>query len=274
MVGDALVRDERGIITGAYGPFVLASAYQPIVCLRGTGLEVVAHEGLIRATRCGATVSPDQLFAETDPEDRLFIDGMCQALHIRNYSHAMPNGLPLFININPAIYHCTDIIDREYDHLLAAVPKHGLTPDRLVCEILETDALSATVLDRLVEKLRRCGFAIALDDFGRRSSNFARYVALRPDIVKIDRDFFIDSTACPQQFALLSRAVETMQAQQTEILVEGIESHAMLDAAIKVGATRFQGFGISRPRNLPANFSGINAMQRYGSPLLHVTSAP
>jgi EAL domain-containing protein (putative c-di-GMP-specific phosphodiesterase class I) len=182
--------------------------------------------------------------------------------------------MPLFININPATYRSIDVIDREYDHLLRAITRHGLTPDKLVCEILETDALSAKVLDQLIEKLRRCGFAIALDDFGRRSSNFARYVALRPDIVKIDRDFFIDSTACPQQFALLSRAVETMQLQQTEILVEGIENSAMLDAAIKVGATRFQGFGISRPRNLPADFSAINAMQHYGSPLLHVTSAP
>lgn len=250
-VDDAIAAEPDGTQTGRYGDYTLHSAYQPIVRRRGDRLVLTAFEALIRPQLHGEETSPADLFARADRSDRLFVESLCRALHIRNYALVRPQGRYLFLNINPASYTDVAVVEREFNYLLAALPDFALTPDRIICDIVETDTQDIDMLQHLVAKLMECGFQVSLDDFGRRSSNFERYTALKPGIVKIDRDYFIAVIAQPSERRLLNAAMETFNRHGTRVLVEGIETREELDHAKALGVSLFQGFGIARPQKPP-----------------------
>ena len=253
-VNDALAVDANGAEIGYYGPYLLRSAYQPIVRRRGDTLVLTAFEGLIRPSRGGFDIPPARFFPLVDEPDLLFVECMCRALHIRNYAAVRPHGRYLFVNINPANYAEIAVIEREFNYLVAVLPEFGIGPERIICEIVETDAQDPDLLQYLVAKLMDCGFQVALDDFGRQSSNFERYVALKPGIVKIDRDYFVAVAEQSSERRLLLSVMDTFMRHGTRVLVEGIETRAELDLGTRLGVALFQGFGIARPQLLPREF--------------------
>ena len=65
----------------------------------------------------------------------------------------------------------------------------GLEPRQITVECTEQQAVADLVqLRRQVKSLRRAGFGMAVDDAGAGYASFALIAALRPSIIKIDRD--------------------------------------------------------------------------------------
>ena len=254
-VSDAIETSAAGLHVGAYGPYLLYSAYQPIFRIDPDQLTLCGYEGLIRPRLDDTLVSPLDFFAAVDSGDLLFAECMCRALHLRNYRQAGPAGGMLFININPAIYQSIDIVEREFRFMFSILERYGLSPQQLVCEVLETEALSDTALLQLCIMLREAGCTIAIDDFGTGTSGMARYRALKPDLVKIDGPLFRTMAATPGQLRLLRNMVATFVRDGVTVLVEGIETEAHLALAIDLGASYVQGFGLARPQVLPAQFA-------------------
>ncbi len=253
-VSDAIATSTDGLHVGTYGPFTLYSAYQPIFEQTPTGLRIAAYEGLVRPRRDGASVPPPELFASVDDCDRLFVECMCRALHLRNYIHATPAGGDLFINVNPAIYESVAVIEREFEFMFSILDRYGLSPSRLICELVEEDALSNEVLARLCTKFRDYGARIALDDFGTGSSTLERFRALRPDVTKVDGLMFRELCRSVGGRRMLKSIANTVLCAGAAILVEGIESPEHLAVAQDIGAAYFQGFGLARPQLLPNGF--------------------
>lgn len=260
-VSDAIETSPDGLHVGRYGPFALYAAYQPIFRAAGDDLVLHGYEGLVRPRRDGVPVPPRQLFECVDPGDQLFVECMCRALHLRNYLQGVPNGCDLFINVNPAIYESIDVIEREFEFMFSILARYGLSPDRLVCELVEEEALSNEVLARLCAKFRAHGCRIALDDFGSGSSGMERFRELRPEVVKVDGPMFRELARTGGGRGLLKAIARTFHGEAAQILVEGIEEQCHLDLALELGATFLQGYGLAMPQVLPFDFSA--------PPLLH-----
>jgi EAL domain-containing protein (putative c-di-GMP-specific phosphodiesterase class I) len=259
-VSDAITIEPGGLHVGRYGPFELRAAYQPIFRRSGTQLSLCALEGLVRPNIAGAPLSPAELFMQVDPEDRLFVECMCRALHLRNYVHATPGDLDLYINVNPAIYASVEVIEREFRFMFSILPTYGVSPSRLVCELVEHDALDPAVLSRLCDMFRDNGARVALDDFGSGSSGMDRYRSVRPDVVKVDGPLFRSMSRTSGGRRLLASMSSTFLRDGTSLLVEGIESAVDLDIALEVGADLAQGYGLGRPKVLPQHFAAVPDM--------------
>lgn len=255
-VSDAIAISAEGLHLGSYGPLTLQPAYQPIFRIDGTELTQIGWEGLIRPTRDGVPMAPDELFGHVDKGDELFVECMCRAMHLRNYPLAHPPGLDLFINVNPAIYESIEVIEREFDFMFSIIGNYGLSADRLVCELVEEEAMSNEVLARLCAKFRAHGARVAIDDFGSGSSGVARYRALQPEVVKVDGPLFRDLSRTAGGRGMLVSLAGTFVRDGVAILVEGIEEQAQLDLAADIGATFVQGYGLARPALLPYAFDG------------------
>ena len=253
-VSDAIETSAAGLHVGAYGPFRLYSAYQPIFRIDRDQLALSGYEGLIRPRLDDKPVSPLDFFAAIDHGDRLFVECMCRALHLRNHRQSGPANGMLFININPAIYESVDVVEREFRFMFSILERYGLSPQQLVCEVLETEALSDAALLQLCIMLREAGCTIAIDDFGTGTSGMARYRAIKPDLVKIDGPMFRAMAATALQLKLLRKMMATFVQDGVTVLVEGIETEAHLALAIDLGASYVQGFGLARPQVLPATF--------------------
>lgn len=123
----------------------------------------------------------------------------------------------------------------------------GSDPNKVVFEIVENAVIehpeSAT---RLLEKLRNLGVRIALDDFGRGFSNFERLVEFPIDIVKIDRSFVSQLETDADQ-GIIAALVALQKSMGFDIIAEGVETHAQLDALKKLGIKHAQGFLLGRP---------------------------
>ncbi|WP_196486142.1 EAL domain-containing protein [Burkholderia stagnalis] len=121
---------------------------------------------------------------------------------------------------------------------------------RLVVEITETTQLSPVSGRAFVERLKRMGCSIAVDDFGDGFSveNGARIAS--PDIIKISGRMLQTDERDGVQFDRLEQWMARARDHAPQVVVEGIESADALLTASLAGAQWVQGYHIGNPGRL------------------------
>lgn len=246
-VNDAIFVDEVGMQYGRYGSYVVRTAYQPILEKHGDWLRPTAVEGLAAVYRNGERIPCKALFADTAPGDKLFIESMCRALHIRNFKPAGIQRLGLFFNFDPSSNSKLGPAIGEIRYTARRLGELGIDPRLLVCEITEAAALDDDILLELVRETRRHGIRVAIDDFGAGQSGWERCDLIEPDIVKIDSGWFQRLVAERGPMNLLARLIEQFGERGIPVLIEGIETPLHLNVAVDAGANLFQGYLFGRP---------------------------
>ena len=244
---EAIFADEVGMQFGRYGNYVVKSAYQPIFRKIGDWLRCDAVEGLAAVYDGGDKIPCTDLFETIPTHDKLFIESMCRALHLRNLQPAGLNNLDLYFNYDPSSNANLEPSMREVRYTAKRLCELGIDPRKLVCEITESAALDNDVLLELVREMRRHGIRIAIDDFGTGQSSWERFELIQPDVVKIDSTWFQRLAAEPGALDLLARLVERFRDSDIPVLIEGIETPQHLQVALEAGAYRFQGFLMGKP---------------------------
>ncbi len=219
------------------------SFYQPIVDLvDGT---VVGYEALARGPIGSVLELPDDLFAAATDAGRVGeLDELCMRAALEGSAERMPDGLPLFVNVEPATLD-SDLIRRT-----APIPTAG--GRTIVLEITERAITrSPQALLSGVATAREHGWRIALDDVGVEAGSLALLPIIRPDVVKLDMGLIRDEPDIN-----LGRAMAAVMAYAERtgatILAEGIETDDHLDRAVSLGATLGQGYRFGRPGELPS----------------------
>lgn len=222
----------------------LDTGFQPLVCARRG--ECVGYEALVRAeSESGTAIAPAQLFDMTEPGGaRALLDWSCRALHLRNYARLDPGNRTLHLNVHPdaAAHDATDP-----GELGGLIRYYGLVPKR-VCVEIGAAAAPEPLLRAAVASYRELGVAVALDEFGSGASNLDRAVALRPDIVKIDRKLLAGSAlGRTRSRRLLAQTIDMLHELNARVVVEGIETVAEAQAALDAQADYLQGVHFCAP---------------------------
>lgn len=246
-VNEAIMVDEVGIESGRYGPFRLKTLYQPIYQTRGDTLVPFGVEGLVNPFRDGETVPVSEFMGEVQRKDRMFVESMCRALHLRNYNNIGEPGLRLFFNYDPLAHDDLDAAIGQIRYMAGRLDEIGINPRLLVCEITESRALDDAMLARLAAEMRSYEIRLAIDDFGAGHSTLARVGMIEPDFVKLDGDWFRRIADVPAAARLLPPLVAALQKTGAEVLVEGIETVDQLAVALDTGSHYLQGFLLGRP---------------------------
>ncbi|MDH3770086.1 MAG: EAL domain-containing protein, partial [Nitrospirota bacterium] len=85
------------------------------------------------------------------------------------------------------------------DDIIELVRRADVDPARIELEVTEHAILSNEKTARqVIERLHECGLRIAIDDFGQGYSNFARFVELPVDVIKLDRSLVSKLTDDPR----------------------------------------------------------------------------
>ncbi|WP_026279046.1 EAL domain-containing protein [Thioalkalivibrio sp. ARh3] len=198
--------------------------FQPIVhAARPT--EVFAYEALVRASAPdGGIIPPNELFRTARNAELLFhLDRSARINAIRRASER-GIGSHLFINFNPtAIYDPAFCLETTVREILSRPEGDG--PSGFVFEVIESDQVKE--LDHLagiVDRYRRAGFQVALDDLGAGYASLNMLSQLRPDFVKIDRELVSGIDGDPYQQKILDKVVELARELDVQIIAEGIET--------------------------------------------------
>jgi EAL domain-containing protein (putative c-di-GMP-specific phosphodiesterase class I) len=244
---EALVRAGDGSL--AWEGATLASHFQPILAVRGPACH--GYEALLRASGAGGErIAPLELF-ERAGESRPVLDWARRALHLRNYARFDPDERTLFLNLHPQAAAHDARCARELGELIRY---YGLQPRRVCVELIAGECGDERALLDAVGIYRGLGIGIAIDDFGKGRSNFDRVLALRPDVVKLDRALVMDAElGWGRSRRMLSGMVELLHEVRARVVVSGIESAAEARVAIDAGADFLQGFHFSVPVAGPAD---------------------
>jgi EAL domain-containing protein (putative c-di-GMP-specific phosphodiesterase class I) len=219
----------------------LRTVYQPIVSLADGG--VVGYEALTRGPAGGELESPLALFAAARAEQRVpELDRACRSAAL---SDALSAGLrqpaTLFLNAEPEALEIPATGPIRESAIAAGA-------DLQLCIELTERALTARPAELLaaVDRLRREGFMIALDDVGVDPRSLALLPLLRPDIVKLDISL-IHGHPSRRSGEVMNGVCAYAEQTGATILAEGIERESHLIAAESLGASLAQGWYFGRP---------------------------
>ncbi|KQQ60175.1 diguanylate phosphodiesterase [Pseudomonas sp. Leaf127] len=159
--------------------------------------------------------------------------------HALSRLHEAPQDWFLSLNMSPR--WISSVTPDEPLPSLQQLERHGVAPQRVVFEITELGGDSQR-LGEVVDRYRKAGARIAIDDFGAGYSQLDRVLALQPDILKLDMRLF-QAAARGGPSSDVVRALALM-AEKTGcwIIAEGVETEAELHFALECGARYVQGY--------------------------------
>jgi EAL domain-containing protein (putative c-di-GMP-specific phosphodiesterase class I) len=235
---------------------VHAIAYQPIVELT-TG-RLVEYECLFRPQMPGLQTSISSVVqAAVDTGRTIELDAFIVRIILRRAGILQAERraanrplLHLAINFTPA-----SLLDSQFEaaRFAGMVKDAGLNPRQVTVECTEQQAVSDMgPLVKQVKALRRLGFGFAIDDAGAGYASFTLIAALRPSVIKIDREIVSGIARDDAKQALVEAFVSFGARIGALLLAEGIERRADLAMLTALGVNLGQGFLIGKPAAVPA----------------------
>jgi EAL domain-containing protein (putative c-di-GMP-specific phosphodiesterase class I) len=225
----------------------MRSHFQPIISIRGR--RVIGLEALVRATNpeSGSAISPAYLFdAANRHKESLQLDRLCRESALAGFATlaTLDPSLILFVNVDVSSLSRSAT---ESMALIRMTDEYGISPERVVIEIIESKIHDASALLRFVEAHRKRGFLIALDDMGSGYSNLERIPAIKPDIIKLDRTLIQDIDREYHKQEMFDFFIKMAQRIGVFVVVEGIETEGEALSCLERGADLVQGFYFARP---------------------------
>lgn len=172
-------------------------------------------------------------------------------------------GMPLRVGINLSP---RQFVNPElFAQVSSAVRKSGVQPQLIELEITESLAMQDPdhSID-ILERFRRQGFHIAIDDFGIGHSSLEYLLRFPLDAIKIDRAFVMNITSNQADRAIVRAVTAIGQTLGLKIIAEGVETLRQCDFIEALGVTEIQGYLIGKPMTAQALAELIGRFQRPG----------
>jgi diguanylate cyclase (GGDEF)-like protein/PAS domain S-box-containing protein len=205
---------------------------QPMIDLR-TGL-VAGYEALARFP--GSDRPPNAWFSQAHRH------GLGTVLEARAVERALaltdrPERVFLSMNLSPSA-----LISEE---VWSALPEDL---SGVVIEITENELASRRdSLDAGIERLRRRGARLAVDDAGAGYAGLKQLTYLDPDLIKLDRTLVTDVSRHPSKAALIESFARYAERTGAQVCAEGVETFDDLRVLAELDVTYAQGYVIARP---------------------------
>lgn len=178
------------------------------------------------------------------------IEGFLRNLSLKRYAEQAikaenhEDGL-IFLNIQPQV-----LMDSSYRSgtTLDLLAKYGLSPDRIVLELTEKEAVTDyKSFEKIIDNYRKQGFRIAIDDAGTGYNSLKTIISLKPEFIKIDKFLIRDIHIQPAQQQLVELLLDFSAQSNTFMVAEGIENDQELHFLKKLGVHFGQGYALGRP---------------------------
>jgi EAL domain-containing protein (putative c-di-GMP-specific phosphodiesterase class I) len=210
-------------------------AFQPIVAWSSRSL--YGYEALLRSTE--PTLADPLAFVEA--AERLGkLEDLGRAVRGRVAEATVPDGAKLFVNL-----HAYDLMDEALyrsDSPLAKLANH------VVLEITERASLDGVDdLDDRIARLRRMGFAIAVDDLGAGYAGLTSFAQLQPEIAKLDMSLIRKVHEQPIKRSIVRSMCRLCEELGVLVICEGVEAIEERDALTEIGCDLMQGYLFAKP---------------------------
>ena len=221
----------------------LTTYYQPIVDM--DDVSIMGYEALTRGPLNSAFEVPKVLFAYSDRNHLSSeLDVLCRRQALRNARGFDPKK-KLFLNSLPETLGTPGLGEHNLKALLEEV---DLQPGNLVLEITERTGIEDfEAFGRELERLRRLGFLVAIDDVGTGYSSLQTVSEVAADFLKIDISLIKNIHQSLIKQDLVHSLLQVASRTRTRVIAEGIETVEEYQALRACGVRYGQGFYFARP---------------------------
>ncbi len=240
----------------------LSLHYQPLINLENGA--VVGMEALVRWHNIELNNPPPDHFIPLAEETGLIIpigqwvlrEACRQAVAWQREGHAP---LRVAVNISTRQFVGGSVVHAVED----ALRESGLNPTLLELEITEGLLLNdAPLTRRSLERLKKLGTRLSLDDFGTGFSSLSYLQRYDFDVLKIDRGFIRDIESKPEAAGLVKTIIAMAHNLGMEVIGEGVETESQAEFIRDRECHIGQGYFYTKP--LPAiEFS--NWLKKYSA---------
>ena len=244
--GEDCFRIVGGRVQAHFGGRVFGTLFQPVV-ERDSGM-AIGHEAYLQVLEGAGLGLPAQaVFLEaTDDEELVHLDRVARTLHALNFLlEREQHGGFLALNVHPQLIRA---VRDHHGHVFEAVlSRCGLTPDRIVLELTDDGFERLPRLATAIAEYRQRGYRVAIDNFGRHSSDLERLEALAPDIVKLDRSLIGHAGHLSLAKRLMTEVSAEIRRLGLRVVSQCIENPLQLQVAQDAGVDWLQGHVLGRP---------------------------
>ncbi|MEO1306075.1 MAG: bifunctional diguanylate cyclase/phosphodiesterase, partial [Pseudomonadota bacterium] len=218
-------------------------AFQPQFNLR-TGA-IVSFEALARwKDPLLGKVSPAE-FVQVAEKTRLIeiLDLLIVSTALRNAANWLGERQNVSVNVSARTLRSNDFAD----HVLKHVRRNQLRPEQIEIEITETALIENWRASRAtVNKLRKAGVRIVLDDFGVGYSSLSYLAEFPVQKLKFDRSFLLK--ACEHSNSMIMQSIINLAKEmKVEMVAEGVETREQLTLLRSLKCQQGQGYLLGRP---------------------------
>jgi EAL domain-containing protein (putative c-di-GMP-specific phosphodiesterase class I) len=198
----------------------------------------VGFEGLARFDT-PAGVGVEELFAQARAAGRAAeIEARCLRVILRERA-SIPANCFLTVNASPEVLRHDAIRAVWRDH----ADLHGV-----IVEVTEQSAIDSTAeLEPALDAIRGAGALIAVDDLGSGYAGLSRLLALKPALIKLDRELIQGIDTDEAKRALVEMIGTFASRIDAWVLAEGVETAAEYDTITALGVPLAQGYHLARP---------------------------
>lgn len=164
--------------------------------------------------------------------------------YLRKWKKEGRESLYISVNISPRDFYFLDI----YEIFTELIKKYNISTKNLKLEITET----AMVMDfkrqlDLINKLRKEGFIVEMDDFGSGYSSLNMLKDIQVDVLKIDMEFLKKAEDEERSKKILEMIINLSKNLQMPVITEGVETEEQVRFLADMGCEMFQGYYFARP---------------------------
>ena len=213
-------------------------AFQPIL---DTGRKCIfGYEALMRS-REPSLPNPGAVLKAAERLSRLDeLGARVRALSAEAFARPPSDECLLFINLHPR-----DLLDKALYEADAPLTKIA---SRVVLEITERSAIDDVKdIQARVAVLRYHGFRIAIDDLGAGYAGLSSFVALAPEIVKLDMSLVRDVHRSEIRQRLIGSMATLCKEMGMRVVAEGVEVTEESDSVRGLGCDLVQGYLYAKP---------------------------
>ena len=137
------------------------------------------------------------------------------------------------------------------DILYELLERYSLDTSRIVFELLEDESVKDfAVIKRFIQKVKKLGVMIAIDDFGAGYSNFERLLEFEPDILKIDGSLIKNIANDVYSRNIVETIVSFAKKQNIITIAEFVENEEIFNILYNLGVDYSQGYYFGEPKKI------------------------
>jgi diguanylate cyclase (GGDEF)-like protein len=141
-----------------------------------------------------------------------------------------------------------DIVNSEISNFIEHKLSKFNRPQNVTFEILESEQIEKLepILD-FIDKVRRYGSKIAIDDFGSGYSNFSYLLDIKPDYLKLDGSIVKGIASNRDSYLVAKSIVDFAKASNFTTIAEFVDCEDVFQKAKNMGVDMFQGYYLAMP---------------------------